>query len=157
MRATRKDFGRCSGRRRSETKRVSDAPHGVRKSCPRGAGLWKEVRTTSAGVGSFRLATSETGADNLGDLVKRETVKSSTMKGPQGLAGELGERRCQTANTQRRWVRGRFYVRSFGSVGHDLFPSATRNTGLQVQAKREVTEGGPTNRGHDFRLNSLRN
>lgn len=34
------------------------------------------------------------------------------MKGPQGLASESCERRCQTANGRRRWVRGCFYVRS---------------------------------------------
>lgn len=40
------------------------------------------------------------------------------MKGPQGLAGESKERRCQTANTQRLRVRGGFCVRAPEIVRH---------------------------------------
>ena len=38
-------------------------------------------------------------------------MKSSTTKGPQGLASQFNERRCQTVKTQRRRVGERFYVR----------------------------------------------
>lgn len=39
------------------------------------------------------------------------------MKGPQGLAGKSCERRCRTANSLRRWVRGRFPLLSSEIAG----------------------------------------
>ena len=73
--------------------------------------LLEKVRSTVAGVGSTepckRPVRSPTDS---GDLVKREAANSSTMKGPQGLASELHGRRCRTAKTRSRWVRGSFYV-----------------------------------------------
>ena len=61
---------------------------------------------------------AEPGRDWLGVGRKSPAVKSSTMKGPQGLAGESKERRCQTANTQRLRVRGGFCVRAPEIVRH---------------------------------------
>lgn len=50
-----------------------------------------------AGVGSLDAVTYRAGSmTRLGDLVKREAVKSSTMKGEQSLAGYPNQRRCQT-------------------------------------------------------------
>lgn len=40
--------------------------------------------------------------------VRRSTAKSSTTRGPKGLAGESERRRCRTAQTCCRWVRGSF-------------------------------------------------
>jgi hypothetical protein len=42
----------------------------------------------------------------LGVGSKQPTANSSTMRGPQGLAGESGRRRCQTANRLRLKGRG---------------------------------------------------
>lgn len=39
-------------------------------------------------------------------------AKSSTMRGPRGLAGERDRRRCRTATGRRRRVRGRFCLRA---------------------------------------------
>ncbi len=55
---------------------------------------------------------AEPGRDWLGVGRKSSAVKSSTMKGGQPLAGELKERRCQTAKTQCLWVRSGFCVRA---------------------------------------------
>jgi hypothetical protein len=40
-------------------------------------------------VGSFRLATSGTGATSFGDRAKRPAMKSSTMKGAKALGSKL--------------------------------------------------------------------
>ena len=62
--------------------------------------------------GARDVATRATGpATRFGDPPKRRTVKSSTMKGPQGLASKFNRRRCRTAKDHRRWVSGRFSFR----------------------------------------------
>lgn len=40
---------------------------------------------------------------------KSLTAKSSTMKGPKGLAGEYARRRCRTAKHPHRGIRGSFW------------------------------------------------
>ena len=71
------------------------------------------------GVGSFepgdrpnRNATRPGKRPFRGPLENPAAAKSSTMKGPRGLAGESCGRRCQIANDLSRWVGGCFYVRS---------------------------------------------
>ena len=71
------------------------------------------LRSTRPAWGVSSLATGRTGADLLrGLLANPVAANSSTMRGPQGLAGELCRRRCQTANDLSRWVRGCSYARS---------------------------------------------
>src|SRR3954469_21737121 len=63
-------------------------------------------------------ATGGTGpATRLGVRAKHPTANSSTTRGPQGLAGEPGRRRCRTAKGGRR------------GVGEALLTSAPRNRG----------------------------
>jgi hypothetical protein len=69
-------------------------------------------RSTRPARGASARRRAEPGGDTPGDPVKRRTAKSSTLGGPRGLAGESHGRRCRIANTRRRWVRGRFPVRS---------------------------------------------
>jgi hypothetical protein len=89
---------------------------------PRGFGP-KPVRATRVKVpsGSFNLGRrgelptwqqAGPGRDWLGDGAKHPAAKSSTMKGPKGLAGKQGRRRSRTAKSRRRWVRGCFCVLS---------------------------------------------
>lgn len=71
------------------------------------------LRLTCPAWGASSLATGRTGGDLLrGPLANPVAVKSSTMKGPRGLAGESCRRRCRMAKNLSRWVRGFFYVRS---------------------------------------------
>ena len=60
---------------------------------------WKsrQVRSTWPAWGACCPATGATELDQLGVRGKTATVKSSTMKGPEGLAGETVWRRCRTA------------------------------------------------------------
>ena len=69
-----------------------------------GLPLWR-VRSTVLTWGAVSLATDHTGADTLGDRIKRPTVNSSTMKGPTsigmgGLVSESAGRRCQTVESR---------------------------------------------------------
>jgi len=70
---------------------------------------WR-VRSTVLTWGAVSLATDHTGADNLGDRIKRPTVNSSTMKGPTstgmgGLVSEFAGRRCQTVESRSEFWR----------------------------------------------------
>ena len=53
---------------------------------------WR-VRSTVLTWGAVSLATDHTGADNLGERIKRPTVKSSIMKGSTstGMGGLVSE------------------------------------------------------------------
>jgi hypothetical protein len=93
------------------------------KSCPGGSGRNLLVRINSGGRldrlvqprlawGVRDAATRATGSETgSGDPLKRRTAKSSTMKGPRGLASEFNRRRCRTAKIHRRWVSGCFSFR----------------------------------------------
>lgn len=70
------------------------------------------ARSTRLAWGALSLVTGGTGCMTTpGDLAKNKAANSSTMKGPKGLASESIRRRCRTAKTARRRVRGCFCVR----------------------------------------------
>jgi len=90
----------------------------------RGFGPQSAYARTNSGVRLDRLvqprlawgardaATRATGpVIGFGDPLKRRTVKSSTTKGPPGLASEFNRRRCRTAKDHCRWVSGCFSFR----------------------------------------------
>ncbi len=93
------------------------------KSCPGGSGHNPLMRINSGerldrlvqprlAWGVRNAATRATGPETgSGDPLKRRTAKSSTMKGPQGLASEFDWRRCRTAKIHRRRVSGCFSFR----------------------------------------------
>ena len=65
------------------------------------------VRSTCAVVGSLRLVTVGVGPmTRLGYSSKSGGVKSSTMKGPQGLGGKLLRRRCRNVPRNAKTVPG---------------------------------------------------
>ena len=71
------------------------------------------LRSTCPTWGVSSLVTGRTGEDlPRGLLGSPVAANSSTMKGPQGLAGEFCRRRSRTAKDVSRWVRGCFHVRS---------------------------------------------
>jgi len=81
------------------------------KSCPGDSG--PQGSFDLAGVGSLRPGDRRSRLlPNRALPANPAGANSSTMKGPQGLASEFCERRCQIANGHCRWVRGCFYVRS---------------------------------------------
>ena len=62
--------------------------------------------------GARDVATRVTGpVTGFGDPLKQRTVKSSTMRGPQGLASKFNRRRCRIAKDHRRGISGRFSFR----------------------------------------------
>jgi hypothetical protein len=66
-----------------------------------------------AGVGSFAPGDRPNRVRPTRRLpVNPGAMKSSTMRGPRGLASECCGRRCRTAKNRRRWIRGRFPFRS---------------------------------------------
>ncbi len=96
--------------------------------------------------GASGLATGGAGLFRTGHRRQNPAgANSSTMKGPQGLASESCERRCQTANGHRRWVRGCFYVRSpeitdsSGGNGAGSGEPGTRRWPLRVTPDSDVT------------------
>src|SRR5436305_1355212 len=93
---------------------------------------WKsrEVRSTTPAWGAPDLETGGTGpVTRLGVRAKHPAANSSTTRGPQGLAGEPGRRRCRTAKGGRR------------GVGEALLTSAPRNR--EVSSRKLCPGGGP--------------
>ncbi len=69
------------------------------------------VRSTRLAWGVLGLATGETGPmTRVGIRAKHPMAKSSTMKGPRGLASDFDRRRCRTANASHRWVGMSLYI-----------------------------------------------
>lgn len=86
-----------------------------------------ELRLTCPAWGVSSLVTGRTGDDlPRGLLANPVAANSSTMKGPQGLAGELCRRRSRIAKVGSRWVRGCFHVRSPEMIAKS-FSSRDRN------------------------------
>jgi hypothetical protein len=94
--------------------RILPRGFGPKSACARtisGARLDRLVQPRLA-WGARNAVTRATGSvTGSGDPPKRRTAKSSTMKGPQGLASESNQRRCRTAKDHRRWVSGCFSFR----------------------------------------------
>ncbi len=107
--------------RREENRGDGEIPRAIQRNCP---GPWwtkrvkippegsgpLSVRSTRAGVGSFWPGDRRNRLfdRSRGPSANPRAAKSSTMKGPQGLASHSDRGRCRTANASHRGISGRF-------------------------------------------------
>jgi hypothetical protein len=110
--------GKCFVFGLSRLKRGGDGSKRVSGHCPQipSEGFGPDPITggsfNSARVGSLRPGDrrSRLFDRSRGPGANPSAVNSSTTKGPEGLASNSDWRRCRTAKTSHRWVRGCFYV-----------------------------------------------
>ncbi len=106
-------WNRESGRQRKTSSDSLDSFEAVVDEAgenPAGGVRAQGVRSTRAGVGSLWPGDRRNRLfdRSRGPSANPRAAKSSTMKGPQGLASHSDRGRCRTANASHRGISGRF-------------------------------------------------